>query len=247
MPCIKTDHTVVNFRLRRSKRAKRLQIVTRHEDFEVVAPIGISNREILKFAWQQRHWMSKILLRKKPQDEIKYFWPDRFVDGETVPFRGVRLQLQVKYDSTPLVIHENNILTVILSWHILTSTQIENAVKQALIKWYQQQAKAAITASLAHFCPLLKRWPQSAHLKQQKTRWGSCSSKQKIYINWLLILAPEGVLEYVVLHELCHLFHRNHSQRFWNKVEQFLPNYEKYETWLRKHGLILQGLAWRND
>jgi predicted metal-dependent hydrolase len=109
--------------------------------------------------------------------------------------------------------------------------------------WYQQEALGAIQQSIDYFCPRLGRWPRSVQLKQQKTRWGSCGISEKIYINWLLILAPPGVLEYVVAHELCHLFHRNHGKRFWAKVAQCYPGYEQHETWLGRHGQMLMPLG----
>ena len=73
-------------------------------------------------------------------------------------------------------------------------------------------------------------------VREQRTRWGSCSSKHNLNFNWKLILAPPEALEYVVIHELCHLIHLNHSERFWAEVKKRMPEYESWKRWLKLHG-----------
>ena len=73
-------------------------------------------------------------------------------------------------------------------------------------------------------------------IRGQKTRWGSCSSKGNLNYNYLLMLCPDEVAEYVVIHELCHRIHMNHSKRFWEKIEEFCPNYREARKWLKQNG-----------
>jgi predicted metal-dependent hydrolase len=73
-------------------------------------------------------------------------------------------------------------------------------------------------------------------IREQKTRWGSCSSRGTLSFNYRLIYGPAGPLDYVVVHELCHLTHMNHSKDFWNMVERIMPDYRIYKQWLREHG-----------
>lgn len=73
-------------------------------------------------------------------------------------------------------------------------------------------------------------------IRTHKTRWGSCSSKGNLNFNCLLMLAPDEVVDYVVIHELCHLLEMNHSPNFWIKVEQVMPNYKVHKKWLQDHG-----------
>ena len=80
-------------------------------------------------------------------------------------------------------------------------------------------------------------------LRQQKTRWGSCSANGNLNFNWLLILAPPEVLDYVVVHELCHRKEMNHSQAFWKEVGAVLPNYKEQKKWLKENGWKLMELG----
>lgn len=73
-------------------------------------------------------------------------------------------------------------------------------------------------------------------IRNQKTRWGSCSAKGNLNFNCLLMLAPDEVVDYVVVHELCHLIEMNHSKAFWAQVEQVMPDYKKHRKWLKDHG-----------
>lgn len=73
-------------------------------------------------------------------------------------------------------------------------------------------------------------------IRNQKTRWGSCSGKGNLNFNCLLMLAPEKVIDYVVVHELCHLIEMNHSKAFWEQVERVMPDYKVQKQWLKDHG-----------
>ena len=241
MPFFTVNNIPLYFQLRRSVKAKRLQVICKPDYFEIVAPRKISNHALIKFAWEHRFWMVKHLRRSIPEDITTQFqWPKEFVTGETIPYRAKRITLQVKYSSAAQIIFQDNNLIVVLPWQKITCEAVENAVKLTLKKWFLQQTLESVKTSIETFCPQLGRWPSDYRIKQQKTRWGSCSGEDRININWLLMLAPPGVLEYVVAHELCHLFHRNHSKRFWNKVEVCFPEYKQYKTWLRQHGQWLR-------
>ena len=78
-------------------------------------------------------------------------------------------------------------------------------------------------------------------IREQKTRWGSCTSEGNLNFNWRLIFAPEKVLDYVVVHELAHRKEMNHSARFWALVASILPDYTEQKSWLREHGGVIIG------
>lgn len=100
----------------------------------------------------------------------------------------------------------------------------------------KRQARDVIPARTAHFAPLAGVAYGKITIRGQKSRWGSCSSRGDLSFNCLLMLAPPEVLDYVVVHELCHRLEMNHSPRFWAEVERVLPDYRVRRKWLKEHG-----------
>ena len=98
------------------------------------------------------------------------------------------------------------------------------------------RALARIRQRLDYYIPRIGRAPGRVAVRDQKTRWGSCSGKGNVNFNWKLIMAPPQVLDYVVIHELCHLYEFNHSPRFWALVERQMPEYAVWKKWLKAHG-----------
>ncbi|MDO5477148.1 MAG: SprT family zinc-dependent metalloprotease [Eubacteriales bacterium] len=104
------------------------------------------------------------------------------------------------------------------------------------IRKLADEALRVIPARVAHYAPLVGVRYGRITIRNQRTRWGSCSSKGNLNFNCLLMLAPPEVLDYVVVHELCHRKEMNHSPRFWAEVERVIPSYKTYEKWLKTEG-----------
>lgn len=98
------------------------------------------------------------------------------------------------------------------------------------------QARHVLTEKTNMYASLMQVDYGKITIRDQKTRWGSCSSKGNLNFNWRLILAPEAVLDYVVVHELAHRLQMNHSPAFWKIVERILPDYQMQRRWLKEHG-----------
>lgn len=101
---------------------------------------------------------------------------------------------------------------------------------------YREAAKEYFPKRVSYFAHILGIGYGKISIRDQKTRWGSCSSEGNLSFNWRLILAPPNVLDYVVVHELCHRKEMNHSHEFWALVEAVMPNYKEYRKWLRING-----------
>lgn len=108
--------------------------------------------------------------------------------------------------------------------------------RSAIEKWYRKEASDIIEEKASEYAACIHVSFQKIHIKDTKSRWGSCSSKGNLNFNWRLVMAPEPVLDYVVIHELCHLRYMDHSKHFWNLVAEFCPSYKQYRKWLKDHG-----------
>ncbi len=203
----------------------------------VKAPLWVSVREIEGYIRQKENWITEALQRMA---EIKSRKAERtFATGETLLFMGKEYFLEVKEEkdrkrSSVKMTADKIVLTVGLSAGI-------EAKQAALEHWYREQARTLLTAKANRFSAILDVRHADIRIKDQKSRWGSCSSKGNLNFNWHIILAPEAIADYLVIHELCHLRFMNHSQEFWDCVESLYPDYKKARKWLRENGETLKG------
>ena len=112
--------------------------------------------------------------------------------------------------------------------------RIERTEKE--IQQLRQQARLVLTEKTRIYGKLLGVSYNKIRIGNQRTRWGSCSSSGTLSYNWRLVLMPESIMDYVVVHELCHLIEMNHSPRFWQLVANALPDYKERRMWLKQHG-----------
>ncbi len=116
------------------------------------------------------------------------------------------------------------------------ATPEEEAKIAFLEKKFRKAAKDYIPYRVEHFHKLTGGHYTSITIRDQKSRWGSCSGRGTLSFNYRLMMAPPKILDYVVVHELCHLTHMNHSKDFWNMVDSILPDYKESKQWLKDHG-----------
>src|SRR5207237_4104074 len=113
------------------------------------------------------------------------------------------------------------------------------AAVPALERFYRRSARIEIAAKLDQACRVAGSAYSSLAIRNQRTRWASCSSKGAMSFNWRLLLAPEPVLDYVIWHEVCHLEVPNHSSTYWQLLASHCPGYREQAAWLRRHGATL--------
>ena len=102
--------------------------------------------------------------------------------------------------------------------------------------WYQQQAESYLPPRLEHWSLKSGLFPQNVKVRNYKSRWGSCDHQRRITLTSRLIMAPDEVIDYVLIHELCHLVEMNHSPAFWQLVSRYCPDYRQHRKWLRQQG-----------
>jgi len=160
-----------------------------------------------------------------------------FVDGEMLLFKGNSYPLKV-LESTGRITNVNltdDQLLVELKSGIPSDIRREE-LRRHLEKWYIRQARELITERLELFSSIIGVKVNNVRLKNQKTRWGSCSRKRNLNFNWKLIMAPIVIVDYVIVHELCHIKQMNHSPQFWVLVENQISDYKMMRKWLKENG-----------
>jgi predicted metal-dependent hydrolase len=122
-----------------------------------------------------------------------------------------------------------------------------NALRETIGRWYRRQARASLRPVVAEEAERLGIQPGRLVVRDQRTRWGSCSSAGTLSFSWRLVIAPPEVLRYVAIHELLHLRIANHSKGFWRSLGTAMPDWEVRAAWLRRHGDELRGYQPRLD
>lgn len=141
-------------------------------------------------------------------------------------------------NSYPITIHQDQKITqdhVVFEGeilHIYVKELTDEKIKQALKRFYYKQCKALVEKSISSYQNHFKTKPRSIRITDSKTNWGTCDSKQQLTFNWRLAMAPQEVLDYVVVHEMSHMVHLNHDRSFWRLVGKIMPNYKEKENWL---------------
>jgi predicted metal-dependent hydrolase len=212
------------YTVRRSDRARRVRVRVdpREGHVEVVLPKRAAQREAVAAVTQLRPWIERRLA------EVAVARARVAARDGNVPYLGRELQLRAEPGRTR--VHRRG--------EVLLVPEGPGA-HDALERWYRRQAKVEIKPRLEAAAAAVGKPYASLTIRDQRTRWGSCSSRGGMSFNWRLLLAPEAVLEYVVRHEAAHLVAMDHSPRFWALMERLMPTYELPRRWLREHGATL--------
>lgn len=217
----------ISYSLRESGRAKRPRIDFRKGRIRVTIPENskLDPEEVLesKSGWVLEKWSEAEEFREKI--------PERsFEEGGKIPVLGEEKEIFIEKRRSSEV--EENIF---LAEHLVERNGVKEEVRNALKK----KSRRVFQEKADEFSEEVGGGFEKIFLRDQETRWGSCSSKNNLNFNWRLVLGPEKVLEYVVVHELVHLEEMNHSERFWSKVESIFPEHRESRNWLEENSAKL--------
>lgn len=227
----------INYEIKKYKYSTKLKIVIRNSKVFVIVPQGVSIRIVKDFVNQQKDWIyQQLVIYEKKLKELKIV----LENGATIPFKGEKIQLRIIVHNKKRAIAEYNGKTFwVYVNKELPENEYENIVKEKLQAWYKKEARLYFQEKLDYFAQILGVEYNQLRVKEQKSRWGSCSSKGNINLNWKAILAPETIIDYLIIHELCHLKHLNHSPKFWLTVAEYYPDYKRARKWLKDNSLVL--------
>ncbi|MBD5395437.1 MAG: M48 family metallopeptidase [Lachnospiraceae bacterium] len=223
----------MEYQLIKSKRKSIAISFDRDGNLIVKAPYFVRNRDIDAFVRSKEDWIEATAIRLKREREKKERERLKLESGDILPLLGNQLLLSViREDRSRAKI---TCVRERLLMYVPYDADYEYR-QNTLEKWYRKEALAIISKKAAYYAEMLGVRYEDIHIKDQKSRWGSCSGKGNLNFNWRLIMAPEQVLDYVVIHELCHLRHMDHSREFWELVESICPFYKQLKKWLKEHG-----------
>lgn len=223
----------LSYSIRESARRRCLGLELRADGtLAVAAPSGTSLGLIRSFVKSRRLWIetkrAQLLLQTPPPAALA------LQSGTRLPYLGAELTLTVK-----IAAGKRTLCCVGPDAGLALKVPHETRIRPTLETWYRREAARHASARLAHFVPQVGRAARKLTIRAQRTRWGSCSARGAISLNWRLMLATPEIFDYVLVHELCHLLEPNHSARFWNEVGRVLPDYRARRAALRRFGQTL--------
>lgn len=217
----------------RTSRRKTADIRVEEGTVSIVVPLNTSAEKIDQLLTSKRQWIKeKIALQR----DLAPASSKQFVSGEAFPYLGRNYRLKIE--------HGPFIPVKLLQGRLVVQTpqgsHQPHLIRSALVRWYKRQAEQKLPEKVARYAPMVGVKPRATNIRSFKARWGSCTAKGELEFNWLIMLAPNRMVDYVVIHELCHLIHHDHSPEFWREVARVMPDYQQCREWLKTHSTQLQ-------
>lgn len=228
---IEFDNLLVE--IKRSNRVKSATITVEESSVLIAVPRLLELERIKKLLKNKRQWIKdKIALHYEAQPKSN----KEFVSGECFSYLGRNYRLKVNqgyYKPAKLI---NGRFSVTL----FAGANNAELIKESLLAWYEKHAEIKFNEKVKRYADIMNVKYNSVGIKNYKSRWGSCTAEGDITFNWKVIMAPNRIVDYVVVHELCHLIHHDHSPKFWREVERFMPDYLECKEWLKHNGARLE-------
>ncbi len=219
-----------------SRRSQEIQ-VNRKGQVKVSVPLNAKEDMIHRFINDKARWIIEKVAQMRREQEVLN--QKKFAHGHEFLFLGQKHKVVVhQHDRVrPQIDFDGQ------NWHVylrggLEAENPQAAIKKLLIKWYKTQSQEILGGRIFHYARQVGVTPKKIAVRTQKRVWGNCYYHTKtINLNWQIILSPLKVIDYVVVHELCHLIFPNHSRRFWQKVQKVFPDFKEAKRWLRVNAL----------
>ncbi len=219
-----TPHKII----RSSRKTFGLEI-TSNAELIIRAPRFALPKTIENIIQEKKDWI--IRKQAQMQNRKSQVQTREYKHGETFLFLGKKYELQIVEDFNKVLHFQDNIK--------LSSRYAKNA-KKVLETWYKREAHKMFQKQVEFFATENNFQYKKIRISSATKRWGSCSGKNNLNFSWKLIMAPQFVFDYVVIHELVHTKEKNHGENFWKKVADIFPRYQEAKLWLKEKGHLLE-------
>lgn len=230
MNTLQLDHILIEWQLIKRKRKSIAFQFMKTGELRVMAPYSVTKREIQDMMIKNK---KKILELYNRHQEIQVTKP-AYKEGDIFYYMGEALPLVIREQSG---LQRVGVTKEAIEVYVHHATQ--DGVKAVLEEWYKEESRRLVLHYIDVYKNSIAHTFGHVRIKNQKSRWGSCSSKGNLNFNLRLAMMPNDAIAYVVLHEMCHLLELNHSQAFWRHVVTRMPNYMRYKRWIKDNGAYL--------
>lgn len=236
---------VLEYQLIRSSRRKTIALQVSNAIVIVRAPAFVKTAYVEKLIQAKLQWLKQKVAQQKQNAILNPHYNQQFTgknlaDNPTMYIDGSPHNIVIEYGHEDVIHNQlEKKLTLVLSYryekHDVNSVAILTKVKSQIECWLKARIENYIKEKLVVFSQQTLLFPSSFKVRKYKARWGSCNSHGELSFNYLLKMLPKWVIDYVIIHELCHLKHMNHSTDFWQLVAKYCPEYKTAKNWLSEH------------
>ena len=223
----------ISYQVKRSSRARRVRLeIDMAEGLVVVLPRSFPHCELAPVLVARKGWICRHMDSRAAAAPVPDF--ENLDTGISLPYMGK--QIRLIYDGS-----ERTAKPYCADCNLVVQSGCGNGKLAAAVEqWYRVQARDILARKTEYYGGMMGLSPEGIAVRGQRTLWGSCSRKGKLSFNWKLLMAPEPVIDYVVVHELAHLRQLNHGRSFWALVADYCPGWRRHRQWLRENGSLLK-------
>tara|TARA_B100000287_G_C20515428_1_gene734783 strand:+ start:19 stop:747 length:729 start_codon:yes stop_codon:yes gene_type:complete len=216
--------------IERTNRKRTISLQVKDNKLIVKAPRTATRKSLDDLIQRKQSWIKKRAILNFEEQNLKN---REFINNEKFYFRGneYRLSLILGRNKAVKIAGGLLIVTYIDDQSILRST-----IKSLLEEWYLKESTKILKARTEELAQQMSVQPSGITVKNYNSKWGSCSANNKISYNWRIIMAPDCIVDYLIIHELSHIIEPNHSKNFWQQVENYCEDFQKKRKWLRENG-----------
>ena len=224
----------IDFELILSKRKTMSIEISAEGEVKVRAPMGISEEVIISQVMEKGKWILEKREEAYKRNSKKV--EKNYKDGDLFMYLGNKYSLKIKF--SPFL--KRISVRIIGKELVVCMTEYnKERLRKAIELWYREEGVRIIKDRVNHYLKFYPVKPRSIKVKEQKRRWGSCTYYNDLLFNWRCIMAPLKVVDYIVVHEMTHIVHKDHSKNYWNFVSKIIPNYKEQKMWLKENGIIM--------
>lgn len=218
----------MNYQLHFSDKRKTIALQIKQGDLVVRAPAYLTKQQVEQFVLSKQAWVAKKLAIIQDNNPLEFSYQDG--DSLFVFGKARRFTLLTGGVQEVCLLADSLVVTLTASQYLLSNKAL---IRTLILDWFSQQVDTYLQEKLFFYQKLTGLCATSVKIRRYKSRWGSCNNKRALTFNTLLAMVPKAVFDYVIVHELCHIKHMNHSAAFWQLVASYMPDYQQQKYWLK--------------
>lgn len=225
------QNTSISYEIVRSRRRTADIIIERDGSVLVRAPEWADDKDIASIVESRLYWIYEGLAEWRDLNATRVL--REYKNGEGFLYLGRSYRLSLVGDQDAALLLKNG--RFLLRRDVVERGEIA-AAKVAFRDFYTAKGLERLQARVEYYAPKVGIKPTDIEVRELGFRWASCSATGTIAFHWKCMMAPQTIIDYVVVHELCHLHHRDHDSAFWNEVDKVMPDFTERKEWLRRNG-----------